>query len=172
MIEAGLGRVSRASSVQTSARNFTRDEGRPLEVGSQVRASNHCKLLLLRDAMRPKEAASSSFDCLNSDQKERDTMTQFLAATSSERTLHAALELSKNSWLLAIQFPNRDKASLYPIKGGDADGLMARLDAARDRLAKVSGQKPKVTLCYEAMVVSVAEKAGRDPARYDPERRA
>jgi transposase len=51
---------------------------------------------------------------------------------------------------LAIQFPDRDKASLYPIKGGDADGLIARLDAARDRLAKVSGQAPKVTLCYEA----------------------
>lgn len=71
-------------------------------------------------------------------------------AASGEQTLYCALELSKNSWLLAIQFPNRDKASLYPIKGGDADGLMAKLDATRDRLAKVSGQVPKVTLCYEA----------------------
>ena len=77
-------------------------------------------------------------------------MTQLPTATSNEQTLQAALELSKNSWLLAIQFPDRDKPSLYPIKGGDADGLMARLDAARDRLAKVSGQAPKVTLCYEA----------------------
>lgn len=77
-------------------------------------------------------------------------MTQLPTATSNEQTLQAALELSKNSWLLAIQFPDRDKPSLYPIKGGDADGLMARLDAARDRLAKVSGQVPKVTLCYEA----------------------
>ena len=71
-------------------------------------------------------------------------------AASGEQTLYCALELSKNSWLLAIQSPNRDKASLYPIKGGDADGLMAKLDATRDRLAKVSGQVPKVTLCYEA----------------------
>lgn len=77
-------------------------------------------------------------------------MTQLPTATSNEQTLQAALELSKNSWLLAIQFPDRDKPSLYPIKGDDADGLMARLDAARDRLAKVSGQVPKVTLCYEA----------------------
>ena len=77
-------------------------------------------------------------------------MTTFPKAASNEQTLYCALELSKNSWLLAIQFPDRDKASLYPIKGGDADGLMARLDAARDRLAKVSGQVPKVTLCYEA----------------------
>ncbi len=72
------------------------------------------------------------------------------AATSSEQTLYAALELSKKSWLLAIQFPGRDNPSLHPIKGGDADGLMAKLDAARERLAKVSGRVPKVILCYEA----------------------
>ena len=77
-------------------------------------------------------------------------MTRLTAATSGEQTLYAALELSKNSWLLAIQLPDRDKPSLHPIKGGDADGLMAKLDAARERLAKVSGQVPKVTLCYEA----------------------
>ncbi len=77
-------------------------------------------------------------------------MTRFPAATSDEHTLYAALELSKNSWLLAVQFPGRDNPSLHPIKGGDADGLMAKLDAARQRLAKVSGRVPKVTLCYEA----------------------
>src|SRR5882672_5884483 len=42
---AGLGRVSRASPVQTAVRNCTRDEGRPFEIGSQVLVSNHCKLL-------------------------------------------------------------------------------------------------------------------------------
>ncbi len=72
------------------------------------------------------------------------------AATSGDHTLYAALELSKNSWLLAIQFPGHDNPSLHPIKGGDADGLMAKLDAARHRLAKVSGRVPKVILCYEA----------------------
>ncbi len=77
-------------------------------------------------------------------------MTQFPVSTSDEPTLHAALELSKNSWLLAIQVPGRDNPSLHPIKGGDAKGLMAKLDAARDRLAKVSGRVPKVRLCYEA----------------------
>ena len=77
-------------------------------------------------------------------------MTQFPAATCSEQTLHAALELSKNSWLLATRFPDRDNPSLHPIKAGDTDGLMAKLDAARNRLVKVSGQVAKVTLCYEA----------------------
>ena len=77
-------------------------------------------------------------------------MTQFPVSTSNEQSIYGALELSKNSWLLAIQVPGRDNPSLYPIGGGNAEGLMAKLDAARNRLAKVSGQTPKVTLCYEA----------------------
>ncbi len=103
-----------------------------------------------KDAMRPEDAASSSFDCFNIDQKERDAMTRSAAIPTDEHTLYAALELSKNSWLLAIQFPERDNPSLHPIKGGDADSLVAKLDAARERLAKVVGQVPTVTLCYEA----------------------
>src|SRR5712691_3554674 len=39
------GLVSRASPVHTAVRNCTRDEGRSFEAGSQVQASNHCKLL-------------------------------------------------------------------------------------------------------------------------------
>src|ERR1700724_4513358 len=38
-------RVSRGSPVQTAMRNCTRDEGRSFEAGSQVLASNRCKLL-------------------------------------------------------------------------------------------------------------------------------
>ncbi len=48
-------------------------------------------------------------------------MTTTSQATSYEQTLHAALELSKNSWLLAIQIPGRDNPSLHPITGGDTD---------------------------------------------------
>jgi transposase len=60
------------------------------------------------------------------------------------------VELSKNSWLLGIQFPDRQKASVYPIKGGDSEGLMAKLVAACDRWTNVSGKKPSIILCYEA----------------------
>ena len=42
------------------------------------------------------------------------------------------------------QYPDRDKPSLYPLKGGDSDGLMAKLDAARHRWAKSSGQLPQL----------------------------
>ena len=77
-------------------------------------------------------------------------MTQVPVSTSDEQSIYAALELSKNSWLLAIQVPGRDNPSLHPIKGGDAEGLMAKLDLTRDRVAKITGQTPKVTLCYVA----------------------
>jgi transposase len=77
-------------------------------------------------------------------------MTRFSISTCTEQSIYAALELSKNSWLLAIQSPGRDNPSLHPIRGGDAEGLMGRLDAARDRVVKLTGQTPKVTLCYEA----------------------
>jgi hypothetical protein len=56
------------------------------------------------------------------------------------------LELSKNSWLLAIQFLDREQPSLYPIAGGDAEKLMAKLNAVQDRWAKESGARPMITL--------------------------
>ena len=59
------------------------------------------------------------------------------------------MELSKKTWLLAIQFPDREQPSVYTIKGGDAAALLAKLIAARDRWAKVSGSPPSIVLCYE-----------------------
>ena len=71
-------------------------------------------------------------------------------STAPADRLFCAVELSKNSWLLGIQFPDRQKASVYPIKGGDSEGLMAKLFAACDRWTKVSGKKPSIIVCYEA----------------------
>ena len=71
-------------------------------------------------------------------------------STAPADRLFCAVELSKNSWLLGIQFPDRQKASVYPLKGGDSEGLMAKLVAACDRWTKVSGKKPSIILCYEA----------------------
>ena len=77
-------------------------------------------------------------------------MTGISATISNKQSIYAALELSKNSWLLAIQVPERDNPSLHTIKGGDTDSLMAKFDAARDRVVKLTGQTSTVTLCYEA----------------------
>jgi transposase len=77
-------------------------------------------------------------------------MDHAITDTPAETILHGALELSKNSWLLALQFPDRGQPSLYPIRGGDTVGLMTKLTAARDRWAKMSGKAPSIMLCYEA----------------------
>jgi hypothetical protein len=55
----------------------------------------------------------------------------------------------EKSWLLAIQFPDREQPSVYPIGGGDTEKLMAKLTAARDCWPKVSGALPVITVCYE-----------------------
>ena len=77
-------------------------------------------------------------------------MTPATTSTLPDDKLYCALELSKNSWLLGIQFSDRQQPSLYPIKGGDTEGLMAKLTAALKRCAKVHGKTPSVVLCYEA----------------------
>ena len=41
-------------------------------------------------------------------------------STAPADRLFCAMELSKNSWLLGIQFPDRQKASVYQLKGATA----------------------------------------------------
>lgn len=70
-------------------------------------------------------------------------MTGFAFSSDTVDTIHAALELSKEGWLLAIQVPGRENPSLHRLKGGDANGLMTKLEAARSDVGRV-------VLCYEA----------------------
>jgi transposase len=70
-------------------------------------------------------------------------------STPSGHTLHCALELSKNTWLLAIQFPDRPQPSIYAIEGGNTEKLMTKLTAAQDSWVKMSGAVPAITVCYE-----------------------
>ncbi len=48
-------------------------------------------------------------------------MTQFPVSTSNEQSIHAALELSKNSWLLAIQAPGCCTGRRGQAHGSDAE---------------------------------------------------
>ncbi len=58
-------------------------------------------------------------------------MTQFPISTSEEQTLHAALELSKNSGRLAIQVPGRDNPSLHRMWVDGTEFQWSRLDPAQ-----------------------------------------
>ena len=44
-------------------------------------------------------------------------MDRATPSTAFANTLHCALELRKKSWLLAIQFPDREQPSLYDRRG-------------------------------------------------------
>ena len=77
-------------------------------------------------------------------------MDRGTASPLTENILYCALELSKNKWILSIQFPDHQQPSLYPIKGSDTEGLMAKLNAACNRWVKVRGKSPSIIVCYEA----------------------
>jgi len=49
-------------------------------------------------------------------------MDQATASTASANTLHCAVELSKKSWLLAIQFPDREQPSFIQSQAGTQKG--------------------------------------------------
>src|SRR5262249_25670076 len=116
-------RAARPREGPTLCRCYEADEGPP-----------NCSLTLLR----PDFAIEGGYQ-----------MDRTSCSTVSRHTLHCALELSKKTWLLAIQFPDREQPSVYPIGGGDTEKLMAKLTAARDCWARVSGALPTITLCYE-----------------------
>ena len=58
-------------------------------------------------------------------------MNQISCSATSSHTLHCALELSKKSWLLAIQFPNREQSSVYSIVTGISPPPRARTCSER-----------------------------------------
>src|SRR5260370_1391837 len=84
-------------------------------------------------------------------QSKGDNQMDQTTSTLSANTLQRALEPSKNSWLLAIQFRDREQPSLYPIEGSNTEKLMAKLTAARDCWAKVSVAPLVIMLCYEVV---------------------
>ena len=60
-----------------------------------------------------------------------------------KRTVYAAIELSKKSWVVAIARPDRDRPSIHRIAGGNLADLIGRL-----REATVQDQR--IVVCYEA----------------------
>jgi hypothetical protein len=54
-------------------------------------------------------------------------MDRTTTSADLSNTLYGAMELSKNTWLLAIQFPDRPQPSLYPIEGENTEDLVAKL---------------------------------------------
>lgn len=59
-------------------------------------------------------------------------------------TAYVTIDLSKGSWLVGALLPDRDKPSIFRLSGGDAAGLLSRLERLRHLGAN------RLVLCFEA----------------------
>src|SRR5215472_11711511 len=86
--------------------------------------------------------------------------------SDQRKTVYAAIELSKKSWVVSVARPDRDQPSIYRIAGGNFAALMNRLQSAMK-----NGER--ILACYEAgydgfwLARSLA-KAGIDCRVLDP----
>ena len=65
-------------------------------------------------------------------------------------TIFVAIELSRQSWLMTVHSPDRDRISRHNFLGGDHAGLLALIECVRARAARRLGSAPAVVSCYEA----------------------
>lgn len=70
--------------------------------------------------------------------------------TDHNGTIYLALELSRRTWLVTVQSPDRDRISHYKVDGGDHAGLLKLIAKIRARAAQKLGFEPSVVSCYEA----------------------
>ena len=64
--------------------------------------------------------------------------------------LYVALELSKSSWLVALNAPGSNKISKHAVTGGDLAGLLALIERARTAAEARLGRPVRAVSCYEA----------------------
>ena len=69
-----------------------------------------------------------------------------VASTTDVQKVFVAIELSKSTWVVAIQPPAVDKVSLFRIAGGKIERLFELFEQARRR----AGQPIEICACYEA----------------------
>jgi transposase len=79
------------------------------------------------------------------------TVTTLPAATQDETVLCLlAIELSKTSWVVAINTPLADKISRHTFKARDLEGLLDLIGRLRARVSCELGRAVEVVSCYEA----------------------
>jgi transposase len=61
-----------------------------------------------------------------------------------------AIELSKKSWIVAINTPLSDKISRYTLEGCDWKGLLELMERVSTRVAREVGRPVEMVSCYEA----------------------
>ena len=70
--------------------------------------------------------------------------------SSSETTIHIAIELSTSLWLVATRLPGAGKSKMHRIKAGDTAALLALIGDLRALNSNRPGQGVDLAFCFEA----------------------
>jgi len=70
--------------------------------------------------------------------------------SSSETTIHIAIELSTSLWLVATRLPGAGKSKMHRIKAGDTAALLALIGDLRALNSNRPGQGVDLACCFEA----------------------
>src|SRR4029077_5486642 len=69
-----------------------------------------------------------------------------VASTTDVQKVFVAIELSKSTWVVAIQPPAVDKVSLFRIAGGEIERLFELFEQARRRAGQPTRSAPAMRL--------------------------
>ena len=72
------------------------------------------------------------------------------AAGAANRTIYAAVEVSRKSWVVGLHAPNATGIGVHVIPAADVDALAGLFDRARARLERGEGVPSRVLCGYEA----------------------
>src|SRR5246127_1378737 len=83
---------------------------------------------------------------------EARTVNDLLPAASHDDAVGClvAIELSKKSWIVAVNTPLSDKISRHTLKPGDGKELLDLCERIRTRVARESKRRVEIVSCYEA----------------------
>ena len=72
------------------------------------------------------------------------------ARNPPDHTIHAAVEVSRKSWVVGVRAPDTGRIETHTVAAADADALTGLLDRARETLERRRGFRPRVLCAYEA----------------------
>src|SRR5215468_7885043 len=80
------------------------------------------------------------------------TVNSLSPAASHDETVRCllAIELSKKSWIVAVNTPLSDKISRYTLKPCDGKELLDLCERIRTRVARETKKRVEIVSCYEA----------------------
>src|SRR6516225_3874963 len=99
---------------------------------------------------------------------EARTVNDLLPAASHDDAVGClvAIELSKKSWIVAVNTPLSDKISRHTLKPGDGKELLDLCERIRTRVARETKRRVEIVSCYEAGYDGFWLHRGLTPAHF------